>query len=113
MNIEQAARNWLASRGHDAYVDVPNPRPGSFVTVERTGGGKTDLVVDEPTLAVQSWGPSLWEASQLALAVDADMADMVRLRGVDSVERVSLYRFPDPDSGQPRYEAVYQLQICD
>ena len=52
-SVEEAVRNWLVGMRYDAYVRVPKDRPQRFVTVERTGGGVTDMV-DHPLIAVQT-----------------------------------------------------------
>lgn len=94
------------------YAEVPNPRPEKFVTVERTGGSDLEKFVDQPTLAVQSWAPTRYEASELARDVDALLLDMPgEVINVMGCDRNSLYNFPDPDSRQARYQGVYDLVV--
>lgn len=112
LDIERAAIEYLdANLACGVYAEVPNPRPLRFVTVERTGGATDERgAVDRPMLAVQSWDQTRFGASTLSQTVDLLMANMP-----DEVENVcdcdlnSLYNFPDPDSGQPRYQGLYQL----
>ena len=47
-------------------ADVPPDRPDAFVTVERSGGGRTE-VDDSPTLTVQ-----VWDSDRLALETTKD-----------------------------------------
>lgn len=83
-------------------TDVPPKRPKVFGTVERTGGGVSNVVADSPTIALQVWAPTRNEACDRA----REVARMVRLmryeRPVCRVDVESLYNFPDGDS--PRYQ---------
>lgn len=101
---------WIpAAVGVPAFAEVPEKRPGEFVTVERTGGGFS-LGIDRPALAVQAWGQSNAGAADLALR----LRDAIALRCAREVPQVcratveGLYSFPDPDSRQSRYQlSVY------
>ena len=108
MNIEATILAHLKGRGFNALADVPKDRPNEFVTVERTGGGKDSVVLDRPTVAVQSWSTSRYKASELALRVDAAMEEITTVSGVSKCKRNSMYNYPD-ESGQARYQAVYDL----
>lgn len=88
---------------------MPDPRPRRLVTVERTGGAVSDRL-DHPTLAIQSWAPTLEEASELSREVDAAMRDMPYwLADVSGVDETTIQRWPDPDSKAPRYQGLYTL----
>lgn len=94
--------------GCEAFMDVPKERPETFVTVERSGGGR-DTFRDLPQVIVQAWGRSRWEASEL---VD-DVADALwQARFHPNIARVTIgssHNFPDPDSGQARYQIFASL----
>lgn len=107
MNIEATIISYLNGNGFKAYADVPNPRPESFVTVERTGGTSDSVVLDRPTVAVQAWAKTRYEASELMLAVDDCMRNVVSEKNVTRCKRNSMYNYPD--SNQARYQAVYDL----
>ena len=110
-NVEAALIAFLkAQTGVEAYADVPNPRPTEFITVERTGGSRTDVVVDNPTLAVQCWSSSRAAASELALAVDEALPRFAYEPHVHKVERLSLYNHPDEKGNAARYQIVVQLK---
>lgn len=104
-DIEQALIDWLPGKiGCECLAEAPDPRPERFVTVERTGG-EASLGVDRPMLAVQAWGKSSEDASALALAArDALVGDFWELPEVCRCSVSSIYRFPDPDSRQARYQ---------
>lgn len=104
-DIEQALVEWLPGRcGAPCFAEVPGRRPARFLTVERTGGGSS-LGVDRPLLAVQAWGRSAADASELAMAArDALVLDSWEIPEVCRCSVSSIYRFPDPDSRAARYQ---------
>jgi hypothetical protein len=92
--------------GIEAFPEIPEDRPPRFLTVERTGGQRTPLM-DYPTWAVQCWGSDREDASTLADLVADRIATGLVLDGrVASLDVTSSYNFPDPDSGQARYQLV-------
>lgn len=96
--------------GVDAYHRVPSLRPAEFATVERTGGGAS-VGIDRPTLAIQVWA----EKRERAEEVSIDLRGMLIARLAELVPRVRSvrvtgpYDFPDPESGQDRYQLSVEL----
>lgn len=97
---------------------VPNPRPtGRFVTVDRTGGPRRDLVVEEAQLTIDAWGTSDIDAYDLAQVVRGIVGSLAGR----SYGGVTFYRvdelagpqhLPDPDSAhQPRYRWSVLAQV--
>lgn len=110
VDIEATIIAYLKNAGYAAYADVPNPRPETFVTVERTGGGLDSLVIDRPTVAVQSWANTRLEASKLSMEVDGHLRQMaLAIPDVCYVERDSLYNWPDEYGNNARYQGVYHI----
>lgn len=107
-NIETTLIAYLREKGFKAYANVPKDRPAEFVTVERTGGAADKVAIDRPTVAVQSWSDSRLDASILCYNVDSAMRTC-DADGVMSVKTNSIYNFPDAESGQSRYQAVYDI----
>ena len=111
MDVEATVARYLGRllEGVEASVVVPEPRPERLVTVQRTGGGVSNRL-DHPTLAVQSWAPTLMGASALAREVDDLMRSApYELPDVFGVESTTIQQWRDPDSGAPRYQALYTL----
>lgn len=103
-------RAQLVAAGSSAPVTmrVPNPRPGAFVTIQRVGGVRRNLVVDEATLTVEAWGstePAAHDLAQLARA--AVHAAVGQVTSAGTIYRTGEFAgpasLPDPDSDQPRY----------
>ena len=109
MIIEEIVRNFL-----DNTLDVPalmerrNDAPRSYVMVEKTGGGKENHLCSA-TIAVQSYGGSMYEASALNEQVKAAMEDIVRLDSISGAHLQTDYNFTDTSRGEYRYQAVFLL----
>lgn len=112
-DIEAMLAEYLTERMDvPVAADVPEDKPEAFVSFERTGGGFSDFVVDNATVAVQCWAMTRAQARRLAYEVDALIRGMPdAIDDVAVAERNSLYNFPDPDSKRPRYQAVFDFKI--
>ena len=102
---------WLAGMGWAASTRPPAGAPhdpSEFVTVERTGGGVSDMV-DRPLMAVQAWASTEARAEEIALAVrDAALMGATRPRGVHSLRvEAGPYPFFDENTLMPRYQVVF------
>lgn len=108
MNIEKTIIEYLNEQFDESvHSDAPEKRPGSFITVERTGGDLNNVVMDHAVLAVQSWDKrGRYYASELAEKVDTALlkADIMN---VTKIERNGLYNFPAPSCF--RYQGVYEI----
>ena len=98
------------------YGRVPNPRPVSFVRVDRTGGPAENLVVDGAAIVVESYAETDAEAHDLAqLARQALKAAQATTVDGAQVYRVTEAsgpgRLPDPLSDQPRWTQTFTVQV--
>jgi hypothetical protein len=102
--------------GVPVSLTVPNPRPAAFVTVQRVGGARLNLVADDPTLAIEAWAASPTAAKAVLGVARAHLLAM----GRQAVDGVPVYRvaelggpayLPDPDSDQPRYTLTVQVAL--
>ena len=110
MDIEETIITWLNSHLIiDAYADVPNPRPDSFITVERVGGGIDSVIISRPRVAIQCWSTSRAAAASLAYEVAEELKEMVCETDISKVEINSLYNFPDETGNNARYQLVVNL----
>lgn len=87
---------------------VPADPPGTFVTVEKTGGRRINRI-SASTLAIQSWAPSVAEAAALNELVKAAMEAIVQLDSVSSCDLNTDYNFTDSTRKRCRYQAVFEL----
>lgn len=112
MDAERAVADHLnaSSLGANAYYDVPSARPGSFVTVELTGGPRGECGTSAPMLDVTCWAESRRDARELAERVERALEAMPGGSGeVAGAAVTSTFRDRDLESGTPRYHVVLQL----
>lgn len=113
MDVERTVAAFLMdATGIEAVLEVPNPRPGEFISVERTGGSGSRFV-RRVSLAVQSWALSRRRAAEIAAMVEQAVYDLVDEPNIFGAAPDGTYRWPDPDSGQPRYQTNVELTICE
>lgn len=101
----------------DVRTKVPNPRPaGALVKVTQVGGQRWSLVAFSAMLTFECWAPDDVTASDLCRLVYAqvwampgqDFNDVWIYRCVDVA---GVAAFPDPDTGNPRYQCTVQLDM--
>lgn len=81
-----------------------------FVSIERVGGTRRDIVVDNPSIAIQCWSTSRLEAAELAYEVDGILPDFrYSDPRITSIERDALYNHPDLKGKKPRYQIVVDI----
>ena len=88
-----------------AYMEEPINKPASYVLIERTGSSESDLI-ETTTLALQSYGASLYDAAVLNMAVKARIKQAVELPTVSAVYINSDYNFTDTETKRYRYQCV-------
>lgn len=87
------------------YMEEPISKPASYVLIERTGSSESDLI-ESTTLALQSYGASLYDAAALNMAVKARIKQAVELPSVSAVYINSDYNFTDTETKRYRYQCV-------
>ena len=92
-----------------AFMEMPEKYPAApFVLVEKTGGGKENHIC-RATIAVQSYGSTLYEAAQTNERVKARMEHMTKLDEIAKVRLNSDYNFTDRALKRYRYQAVFDI----
>lgn len=93
-------------------ADVPEIMPDEFISLELTGGGFGDIILDYPTVAIQCWAETRTDAKNLARKVDRLLRKICdSYYDISSAERNSLYNFPDPQSRKARYQIVFDFIV--
>ena len=114
MDVERvAAQRLKEALKVPVYLEVPANRPEEFVTVELTGSSIDGGFVLHASLAVQSWAATRRRAAEIARAVVAAVPSIADEPNVFKAEGDGFYRWPDPDSGSPRYQTNVELAICE
>lgn len=112
-DVEEVVVAWLnsvAGAGWSASGNVPEPRPESFITVDRTGGPRESMVLDRAEVLIEFYHKSSRTAAKNKAN---DIADrVVELQGYEhNITRAavnSVVNLPDLIGQYQRYQ-VY----CD
>lgn len=98
----------------NVFCGMERPADGTVpcVVVEKTGDSRENMV-NTAILAVQSYGPSLYEAASLNAAVKAAMLAAARLPEIAAVRLNSDYNFTDTATKDYRYQAVFDVTYYD
>lgn len=89
-------------------LEVPERPPARFVVLEKTGSSRENYI-NTASFAVQSYGPSLFEAAELNERVKAAMDELIQLPDIISSDLDSDYNFTDTSTKRYRYQAVYDI----
>lgn len=113
--IEQTIYDYLNSGVISVKAYLQQPRnnkhpdtPQRYVVIERTGGGESNLI-KQATIAIQSYGDSMYEAASLNEEVKEAMRNIVTLDEVSRCHLNSDYNFTDLETKKYRYQAVFDL----
>ena len=109
--IEQTIYNFLTVRApFPVYMEVPEGGgTPPFAVIEKTGSGVIDGHVWAATLAVQSYGATLYEAAQANELIKGVMAQAAELPSVTRCRLNSDYNYTDTTKKQYRYQAVFDI----
>lgn len=111
--IETIILNYLTGAGITAVMEVPEGGgTPPFVVIERTGGGENNLL-RQATVAIQSYGASLYAAAALNDLVVKTMENLPELPSVASCDLNSDYNYTDTEKHQYRYQAVFDIVYYD
>lgn len=98
----------------DGQLDVPSffehqtELPDRYLLIEKVGGGQKNQL-KSATVAVQSYGPSLYEAAKLNEQVKEAMLELVTVDAVSGISLNSDYNFTDTETKSYRYQAVFDI----
>lgn len=79
-----------------------------FVLIERTSGGKRNQICTAQ-FAIQSYGPSMYDAARINEEVKSVMESIVSLPNISSSKLNSDYNFTDTSKKHYRYQAIFDL----
>lgn len=107
--IETIVRGYLVGQLSVPVLleDPPDP-PEAFVLLEKTGGVERNHI-QTASLAVQSYGATLYKAAQLNEAVKDAMRSMTALPEISQCRLNSDYPYNDTATKRYRYQAVFDV----
>ena len=88
------------------YMEQPKKKPARFYLLERTAGGETNHIC-EGSFVVQSYAPTLFEASQMNHSMIGVFQSMIELPEISRVVLNSSYNYTDPATQQYRFQANF------
>lgn len=107
--IEKIVQDFLADRlPVPVWMEIPPNPPERFVLLEKTGSYEEEGL-HYATLAMQSYGKTLWNVLQLNQAVKNTMEHLDELDSICRVELNNDYHFSDPATKRRRYQAVFDV----
>jgi len=111
--IEKIILDHLTGAGLAAVMEVPEGglTPPCCV-IERTGGG-IENQIRRATVAIQSYGASLYDAAALNEQVIAAMERLPELPQIGACDLNSDYNYTDTTKREYRYQAVFDVVYYD
>lgn len=107
--IELIVLNYLKEK-----MDIPvalekqEATKGNYVYLEKLGSGKSNHILNA-TIAIQSYGKSLYVAAELNERIKSLMDKMIELDAVSRVTLNSDYNFTNNETKEYRYQAVFDI----
>lgn len=107
--IEKIVLDYLERKlGIPVFMEEPSEKLDRYIVIEKTSGSNSDHI-DAATLAIQSYGESLYEAACLNDRMKKEMEIITELDEISSVNLNSDYNYTDTARKKYRYQAVYDL----
>lgn len=111
--IEEIILNHLTGAGFAAYMEIPEGgATPPFVVIQRTGGG-VENQIRRATVAIQSYGATLYDAAALNEQTVAAMERLTELPQVGACDLSSDYNYTDTTKREYRYQAVFDVVYYD
>lgn len=106
--IEKTILDFLIAGGFDAKAEMPESYDPPIVLVEKLGSGKENKI-PSATVALQSYGASLYAAAELNERVKARIEEMVILPSICRIRLNSDYNYTDTETKRYRYQAIFDI----
>lgn len=108
--IEEIVYDFLTEKmSVPVEMELPADPPDKLIVIEKTGSSLKEFIYTS-TFAVQSYGPSLYEAADLNELMKNTVLDgtdgLISLNKITNVELNSDYNYTDPTTKKYRYQAV-------
>ena len=110
--IEEILYDFLSAKmSTPVKTEIPKSPPTKFYLIEKTGGSQANFI-KRATVAIQSYGDSLYDAASLNETLKETMLAPDGLITLDSIVSVNLssdYNFTDTTTKKYRYQAVFEI----
>ena len=106
--IEKLIIDYL-SEHLEVFVGMEAPeQTTNYVLLDKTGSSRNNLIITS-TIAIQSYGPSLYAAMDLNAQVEETMEGLLELNRITRVELETDYNYTNTATKQYRWQAVYLI----
>lgn len=106
--IEKIVRDYLIETLNiGVYLEVEEDNP-PFIVLEKTGSREENHIA-RATIAVQSYGASMYETASLNVQVIEAMKQIIELDEISDCELNSDYNYTDTETKRYRYQAVFNI----
>lgn len=82
--------------------------PKEFILIQKTSGTRENFL-NSSTIAIQSYGASMFDAAKLNEKIKNLMYDLITTSDVSSVKLNSDYNFTDTETKRYRYQAIFDI----
>lgn len=107
--IELMIKNYLDNTlSVPAYLEEPRGKPNRYVLIDKTGSSE-DNKIKRATVALQSYGESMYEAAKLNEEVKVLLDNIIYFEDISKAKINSDYNFTDTTTKRYRYQAVYDF----
>ena len=107
--IEKTILDYLSSElSVPVYMERPENDEGEYVLIEKTSSRRENYI-SSATIALQSFGNTLYRAAELNEEVKTAMDGIITLNEISSSRLNSDYNFTDTTKKRYRYQAVYDI----
>lgn len=107
--IELIVRKYLISKLEIPVVfEHQKNLPEQFILIQKTGSSRENFL-NSSTIAIQSYGASLFDAAKLNEKIKNLMYDLIEVPEVARVKLNSDYNFTDTETKRYRYQAIFDI----
>lgn len=107
--IELIVRKYLTSKLEIPVVfEHQKNLPEQFILIQKTGSSRENFL-NLSTIAIQSYGASLYDAAKLNEKIKNLVYDLIEVPEVARVKLNSDYNFTDTETKRYRYQAIFDI----
>lgn len=107
--IELIVKNYLSTKLEIPIVfEHQKNLPKEFILIQKTSGTRENFL-NLSTIAIQSYGASMFDAAKLNEKIKNLMYDLITTSDVSSVKLNSDYNFTDTETKRYRYQAIFDI----
>jgi len=107
--IELIVKNYLSTKLEIPIVfEHQKNLPKEFILIQKTSGTRENFL-NSSTIAIQSYGASMFDAAKLNEKIKNLMYDLITTSDVSSVKLNSDYNFTDTETKRYRYQAIFDI----